>query len=54
LVKKKFRELSTLYHPDKQSQKSASFRAQAEERYMKITEAYETIKAYESNEREGL
>mmetsp|Transcript_2731 Transcript_2731/g.3450 ORF Transcript_2731/g.3450 Transcript_2731/m.3450 type:complete len:120 (+) Transcript_2731:239-598(+) len=47
-VKRKFRELSVTYHPDRNRGESPEKQKALEEHYIKITQAYETVKAYQS------
>lgn len=42
-IKKAFRKLAVKFHPDHQSGKSDSEKKEAEEKFKKINEAYETL-----------
>lgn len=43
VIKKKYRQLATQYHPDKQNGKTEEEKKEAEEKFKKISEAYETL-----------
>jgi len=50
-IKKAFRELSMQYHPDRYQHLAADLRAQAEERFKSISEAYEFLSDQEKRKK---